>query len=504
MCLKPLKVRNPTAHITRLGGQLLYLEVPCGKCAECKDTIRQQWHFRSWQQTQDTISRGGYVYYDTLTYSDEHVPHCSDYLNINDKGISDFTCFNVNHWRNFLKNLRRQISYYYKDMVKIKYFLTSEYGTDDRYTHRPHYHILLFVDNKFLHPWKLSRLVSKCWPYGRTDGFPYKPAKYVAENIFGYDVGFGKNLDCLKVCSYVSKYITKDSTFEETIQVRIDKLKEHYDDETLCPILRNINMYHKQSQGFGLAYLHKLDDEELDYIYKTGCCRMMDSDKVKLVIPLPLYYKRKLFYKCLKDADNKYFWQLTQQGIDYKRGEMLNNITRVTNLYKNKLANISLDGLDYIQRLLDDRSIEDFVIYKLFYKGRSRSFDSFSLQDMWQFPTLSDNEYNLCDWLDNLIQSSFYRTDSEYNILHRDRDKNTISIPIAYGDLFNININTKDYDYNSFAHLVTFSEKSCPEFRNFDRLDAFFKLLDKPNNQLKQATFDFIEDIQKRLKLIFK
>lgn len=507
MCLNPRKIINPTSRVSRTGGQPLYLEVPCGKCAECKDNIRLQWHFRSYQHCDDVIRRGGYVLYDTLTYRPEDVPHLSDFFDIKDTGIKDFYCFNSAHWRNFLKNLRRQIDYHYKG-VNITYFLTSEYGTDDLYTHRPHYHILLFVSSPRLHPIKLSRLISKCWTYGRTDGLPYKTLKYLSENVFGFNLGFsqGENSDILKVCSYISKYITKDSKFQQEIDKRVDILKKYIDnDDDLRKLLREINMFHRQSQGFGLSYITRMDNDEYNYLFNNGACRIIDKDKVTLTLRLPLYYKRKLFYKCLKDAENRYFWQPTAKGVAYLENSLLHSVTNITNRYKTLYAN--LDQLDKIQvdNYLKDRTLEDFVIYKLFYKGRARTAESFNISKFYQTTDLNDTEYNLYDWMHNIISSQYVRTSSHFDYFERDRDKNIISLPVAYGNLFDDKpFNTIDYDYKAFLKQITFNENSCRAFNDFDRLNSLFDALQKPDRKLKQQTFDFLEELNKKFKVLYQ
>lgn len=75
MCLNPIKIRNPTQNISRSGGQKLMLEVPCNQCAECQLAKRAEWSFRSYQELQHTFRNGGFVYFDTLTYSPKTFTH---------------------------------------------------------------------------------------------------------------------------------------------------------------------------------------------------------------------------------------------------------------------------------------------------------------------------------------------------------------------------------------------------------------------------------------------
>ena len=211
MCLFPRKIKNPCKNVNLLGGQPLYIEVPCNQCAECKKNKRLEWRLRSFYECQDTIAKGGYIYFDTLTYSEEFVPHLSDYLTDHSQvlnKVEDFTCFNHTHFKNFLKNMRRQLDYHHKG-VTFKYFLSSEYGTKEGYTHRPHYHILFFVNNKSIDPFTFSELVSKCWPFGRTDGMPYQSRDYVIEHSYGFfppvkKLDDEKEITVMTLCNYVS------------------------------------------------------------------------------------------------------------------------------------------------------------------------------------------------------------------------------------------------------------------------------------------------------------
>ena len=499
MCLKPVTITNPTERIAISGGQPLKLEVPCGKCAECKKAKRLEWHFRTYHECLDCVNKGGFIYYDTLTYAPEYLPMLSHFIEL-PESVTDFSCFNHTHWRNFLKNLRRQLDYHHKG-VKFKYFLTSEYGTDDRYTHRPHYHILFFVFGT-IDPYTFSSLVSSCWLYGRTDGLPYKTRTYVADNIFGRDLGINEHHnDYLKVTNYVSKYITKDSTFQETIDNRISLLQEHYDDETLKELRHNIDMFHRQSQGFGISYIHNLNSEEYDYIKKNNACRIKDSEKVVLTIPLPLYYNRKLFFKMLKNSDGKYFWQPTYDGSLHAYDTAIQSIRKTTNRIKSQLANLTDIEQQYINHLLDDRTYEDYAIYLLFYKGRCRDLATDYIQKLnFKYDLLTDNEYNLYDWLYTIHLTKYIHTETPDMYFLRDRDNNTLALP-SPDNLFD---NEKLIPYYNNLNNITFNENSCFAFRNFDLLTKALNSFTKDVRELKQQTFDFIENQLKKFKTYYE
>ena len=508
MCLKPLKINNPAKRFDLKGGQPLILEVPCGRCAECKKNKRLEWYFRAYHQCQDTINTGGYVYFDTLTYSDDNVPHLSDFVDLAQiKDCADFMCFNHVHWRNFLKNMRRQIHFHYKG-CSFKYFLTSEYGTDERFTHRPHYHILFFIKGP-IHPFDFSKLVSKCWNYGRTDGLPYKSNSYTAEHVYGYNLGFPQDGTpfeiCTKVCNYVSKYVTKDSKFQNEIDNRIELLKKHIDNEDeLKDIIRSVDMFHRCSQGFGLGYLRQLDADEYNFIYQNGACRIGDKARIKYVIKLPLYFKRKLFYKVLKREDNTLYWQLNDVGIDYQKRYLLSCVDKLSANYRLLLSLTNDDEYSSIKKLFGDRTIEDFVTYKLFYKNRLRDvYTDFGYKTFNTRCQLNDKEDNLYDWLNSIIDSSFANSKDNHSIVDCDADTHNIVLSLSFGDLFHNNIETLNVNKNDFIRQFRFNEHSCFAFRHFDKIDSLFKLLKEPSNESKQRTFDFIEELTQKFKVLY-
>ncbi len=501
MCLKPVKIRTPFKKIALQGGQPLTMEVPCGSCAECKKRIRLEWHFRTYHQCEECVSNGGFIYYDTLTYSDEHVPHLSDFVDLSSTKVSDFTCFNSTHWRNFLKNLRRQLNYYYR-FVNFKYFLTSEYGTDERYTHRPHYHVLFFVDSKRIDPYDFSKLVSSCWSYGRTDGLPYQTRDYVADNIFGYDLGTNlDNKNYLKVCGYVSKYITKDSSFQDNIYKRLSLLRDIVDEDTFKRVSREISMFHRQSKGFGLSYIKNLDDDERDFIFRNNACRIKDKKKVVLVLPLPLYYKRKLFYDCIKLEDGSLSWIPNYDGVKHAQSGFLKAINTFSNRMCNIYSNSSDDDKRLINRLLGDRTFEDYSVYMLFYRGRCRALDSCNLSSLFQSTSLTDDEINLYDWLHNILLSRYVHKFDEDRYLFRDVDSDELLIPSYNGDLFRDLYDAVPYSAN--LKNITFNEDSCIAFKDFDKLTSLIHSITEDDRINKQKTFDFIEDLTKRFKILY-
>lgn len=496
MCLKPLKIRNPTRCIASAGGQQLTLEVPCGQCAECVQTKRNEWYLRTYYQVQHTMSQGGYVYFDTLTYDNSHLPHLSRYLDLKKYPVKDFSCFSHEDFRAFLKRLRRMINYRYGLNDAFKYFLTSEYGVDDRYTHRPHYHILFFVTAK-IHPKDFSLMVFKAWKYGRTDGLPYQPVSYVAQHVYGYDMGFSRNdsFDIISsTCMYVSKYITKHSKFRKVLDARIAKLRElGLDDDTLKVLIRQVDMFHRQSQGFGLSYLHTLDERCIALLGEDKVC-MQDKKLVLKTFPIPMYYKRHMWYKMLKRDDGTRYWQLTDEGIEHVVQQKLKQVDNTVLKLIDELHNSQPMYRDKFFEFLQGRDISDYVIYTLFYRGRMRNSRELDYDYVVQKHGISDDEYNLYDWL-SLLRQQYKCNDIYVDSMSvvdgfvRVANKNFARFPLF-----------KHIPLKVFVDKFTFNESSCWLFRDFDKISDLLNDMRKEKNFNKQTTFEYLEELREKLK----
>ena len=528
MCLNPLSIRNPTKVINNRGGQLLNMQVPCGVCAQCLQAKRNEWYVRTHYEMQRTFSLGGYVYFDTLTYADEHLPKLSHFVDLEKYDLKDFSCFNHRHFKLFLKRLRRLISYHFgisKDA--FRYFLTTEYGEDDRYTHRPHYHILFFVYAD-IEPLQFSQLVADSWQYGRTDGYPFKPATYVYKHIYGRDNGFGVNTDfptTSAVAMYVSKYITKSSTFCKKLEKRIKSITDqvyHYslnhrvieeeDKEMIKTLRRNIDMFHRQSKGFGLSYLDELTPEKLMFM-ELDQMTMKDKDKVVKTYPLPMYYKRKLFYNLKKHEDGSLYWELSENGLNHVLDNKLRKVDKTVLKYMDIVRNCSNEELkNKFFKLLGDRDISDYVIYEQYYKGRHRHIKGINYKVQSQTP-LTDEEVNLHDWMQSL-RDGMRPYHCIKSIIHV--DEKMVRTPILkeeelepyaldrYGHGSHMISNSHSDTLADYVQRYTFNEFSDPAFRDFDKLAVLIQQMTYEQRNDEQVTFDYLENLKAKFKTIFK
>lgn len=162
-----------------------YLYIPCGHCPACQENYKNDWAVR----VKHELSSFKDSVFLTLTYNDVHLSlqnleYDNGYRNsVEKKELSDF-----------LKRLRRRLG-----VDKIRFFACGEYG-DEKYTHRPHYHILIFgisnendifkdknpvyrkgkIDHYYIEHWPV-------WPHGQVEVSAQIPnensAKYITKYI---------------------------------------------------------------------------------------------------------------------------------------------------------------------------------------------------------------------------------------------------------------------------------------------------------------------------------
>lgn len=105
----------------------LYCLLPCGKCKYCKFDYREEIRSRAMIHA----ANSGTVIFYTLTYSDQHLP--TDGLH-------------KEHVSQAFKRLRTYIHRYISSDITFTNLYIGEYGTDARYSLRPHYHGILFFE----------------------------------------------------------------------------------------------------------------------------------------------------------------------------------------------------------------------------------------------------------------------------------------------------------------------------------------------------------------------
>lgn len=147
-------------HPRVYGGKIF----PCGKCPACLSVRREELAQRLYIES--LVSRCSYFV--TLTYDDSELPF-AEY---------DFNCFDKVGVQTFIRSLRDT----YRDCgIKLRYFLTCEYGD---LSNRSHYHLLLYLDS-FLSLQQVYEDVKRKWGKG---------------NVYISSIGLGAAKYCAKYC----------------------------------------------------------------------------------------------------------------------------------------------------------------------------------------------------------------------------------------------------------------------------------------------------------------
>lgn len=151
MCIAPVPLRMDSIKwksrkpLQQLKGDVV--NVPCGKCIECRRSYVNQWCVRLMAEYNSPKTRCAYFL--TVTYDDLHL-----YDPVNDLISPDGEYqLNYKHFQDFMKRLRKSYTYravnpktgkmktYYDKVPKIKYFTVGEYGDK---SDRPHFHAIIF------------------------------------------------------------------------------------------------------------------------------------------------------------------------------------------------------------------------------------------------------------------------------------------------------------------------------------------------------------------------
>ena len=215
----------------------------CGRCDGCISKQRTDWRVRAYYESLDCLSRSdSFVLFDTLTYTDSYVRHYSDiFPDMQIPSLLNGFAFSRPDVQKFFKRLRINLKRdgYKYDSSQLRYILTSEFGTDEGGTHRPHYHLLFFVSFP-ISPIVFSRHVSRAWMFGKTDGVrPYDDCKkcpilnycrgyclYQSEQYVVNErlVSNSSQENVFKCVNYVTKYVSKDICKTGKLQYDVDRL----------------------------------------------------------------------------------------------------------------------------------------------------------------------------------------------------------------------------------------------------------------------------------------
>lgn len=571
---------NQSKYLNFQANQSFYVELGDYYSWQAQEARKNEWLFRTYWECENTIRHGGYVYWDTLSYDNEHLPHIQDYFNkyhfkhwrlpirdvegnIVEEGrmvpfeLSDsmnFSCFSHEDYRNFICQLREELKRKGYDAVhNLKYFMVCEYGSDKVYrdergrerkgTSRPHYHIIFFINNPSIDAYEFSRLVSKCWHRGRTDGLPFKTRSYVTtHNVIRAGAMMRDNSRVRKVCNYIAKYVNKDGDWRKLIEDRLEKVfnliyeDDFWKDERLVDkynkLVREIDIFHRQSHGFGEYALEAYDEDEIRDMLDTGLMTMPDDYKGEhgKRLPIPHYYQMKMFWQQYRDKNNMLRWKRTELGSEYgfrafhrnwkkqkvKMYEWYNNLSSILAFCED----VDLKDVNVVRKkisdLLDGRTLDDLVDYRMIYKGRIRSRYSLNTGNIDDPRQMLYNRYYFDpeqldegDFMYNYATKPDKRYFGKRFIINRDLGDKTRGYDYIYGK-YDASIEAytgKDVSdaigYMTpflFGMVYCYNQYTHEKFRNFDDLIALIDKINEGYYKARQKAWEEKQAMKKRYK----
>lgn len=286
MCTTPIKVKSKNPYNKK------FTYISCGKCEQCRKAQKIQWTNRLKSEIEHYhTERGWNVGFFTLTYNEQHLPTIPKKF-FKEGEYQKIPCFSYLDIRKFIDCIRTYIWRTYNKKDAIRWLITSEYGTSEEGTHRPHYHgIMLFeptISNKLMY-----ELIEDSWTGTTThikNNEKHKGERRECKGIIAPFEDFIPR-DNYACGSYVAKYICKDLDFEDTTNGLFEhltgKAKNH---------LRHFKPFHKQSIGLGKHLIDNKNEKQLKEMLEDG----IDFTGSLTRAHTPMYIKNKILYTTCK------------------------------------------------------------------------------------------------------------------------------------------------------------------------------------------------------------
>lgn len=536
MCTHPITIPNPTRSFVP-GSSKNYLVVPCGKCYECKEKIRDEWFVRAFFEHKRVLSKGGQTWFPLLTYDDDHIfRYRDDDLNFQCCG---FDPEHIKKFRDMLRVYLTRDGYDCSGENRISFKLCPEYGDDGG---RPHWHCLLFIPfplstEYMMGKWKVvdgkrrlvGGLIQKCWKYGFVSWSRDKETKRLRPFIETYGG-----------IKYAMKYVSKNSKWEERfgiteyrklLQTTIKVLRSQYIHSGTSyvysdKILNKLSLYEQKlssfrralprnytSTNFGISGLECFCDSD-------GCFdlnRFIDgtinlspfgllTDKGKTNYFIPRYYKLKAMYNSSDGV-----LSLNDLGIEYNLAMYQRNKDKLVKLYRvytnPRALSAHLAPLKLVMdlnfkaisqkfnRSLGIGNVEDLAMYNLCFRyvtlvENSKGNYIFNPNDIdrWHL----NHTFDTCISLTPDKQLDFFRENQGIFYLSA---VTPAAIPCASEEVFARQLKFKNTEENGYQQFDCFSGFEIA-LGIFDKYESLFRELKDKGQLSEQKKIDDLLQLQ--------
>lgn len=252
MCVAPIPLKQESVKFAAQKpfglGKSNIINVPCGRCIECRKNYVNGWVFRIMNQFKCATTETSWFI--TMTYDDKSLYDLDNGLITAEGEYS----LNYRHFQLFMKKLRKSYEKTEFKSRKIKYFAVGEYG--DR-SDRPHFHAIVFNADQ--------QNIIDAWEYGSVHFGDVK------ENSVGYTL------------KYAFKRVK-----------RVHKTDHKEVNPSRAPEKALI------SQGIGLSYL---TPEKIKF-YQNDLEKQLVKDGGREQA-IPRYYRNKIYTQAQLDARSR-------------------------------------------------------------------------------------------------------------------------------------------------------------------------------------------------------
>lgn len=447
MCTSPFSIFNNSKFINPHYMDV-FRTVRCGKCLSCQHSLQIEYALRSYFEYRHAQDDGGFTYWDTLTFDDDHLPL-----------FHGFPCFDKSSISLYIKRLRKYIADNFKLYSDVFRFLCiSEYGEKK---HRPHYHIVFFVHDPNLTPEQLQTAINSCWQFGLTAN-GYRLATAISRHC-DFIV---KNNAAL---TYVAKYLYKDdfwsSKYIDDVEYELTQKGIEFDSKD---IKRKFKPFRLSSINFG-SYLLELGE----YDYEEETTSMPVALNVNKTFTLPIYYRRKLYYHLVKFEDGKLSWQpnsdyadklLRLENYKYEKEvfDITNHFRSVDSIYRLDPsitafidAKFNLDGLQpskYLDLLMNGRDIRLLTLYKRYFRNRYCA-------TVEQIEDVINHRFEKIQYFSN---NPLYSDDLQFRKDSREWYKENLIHENTYPDFYNFDkvLNFLDSIFKQYTRISLLSDRN--------------------------------------------
>ena len=296
MCVQYMKIRS----LEDKGLKKAF--IPCGKCEECRQSLKNQWSFRLRCELEEARKKKWHIGFFTLTYNDESLPFIPSDAFI-DSDPFEVACFSRKHVRTFVDSLRKEAHKTF-GVSGLRYLVAGEYGDN---TKRPHYHGLIVFPPSVRPEWMFNKIHS-LWHYG----FIFPRDIRGGVDSHGYEhKPFLVRGDIAGAARYAAKYCCKDLGWYASVKgLEFDR-----------ELIKDCKPFHIQSRSIGFSFLSGLDSATLMKYLKNGVSFLGEKKN----LPLPLYLKNKVLYSPRYDyqecSSGDWWYDFELSKWCYKKGQ---------------------------------------------------------------------------------------------------------------------------------------------------------------------------------------